>query len=409
MDIVLIIGMVWPEPQSSAAGVRMMQLVEYFLANKYRVHFASAARKNKFSFPLESLGVIAHEIHLNNDQFPVLLKTLNPRIVVFDRFVTEEQFGWQVDQEVPQAVKVLDTEDLHFLRHARHDQYKNPSQGFTLHTDFAKREIASIWRCDLSLIISEYEMGVLRDSFQVPKDKILYLPFLESPITKSDTNKWLPFEERKNIIFMGNFLHAPNWETVRILKTKVWPELRKLLPEAQLHIYGAYETPKVTQLHNEKERFLVKGRAEDARKTIGSFRLLLAPIPFGAGVKGKFIDAMRTGTPSITSSIGAEGMRGTLPWAGSIVDNKEDLLKATVQLYTHSDSWKKAQENGISILNKRYTEDSFIDSLTHQLNHLFVNLRTFREKHFLGEILKTNTINSLKYMSLWIQEKNKNT
>ncbi len=61
-------------------------------------------------------------------------------------------------------------------------------------------------------------------------------------------------------------------------------------------------TQKVLQLHNPKERFFIKGRAENAQDTMSTYKVLLAPINFGAGVKGKFVDAMQTGTPSVTSN-----------------------------------------------------------------------------------------------------------
>ncbi|RZK83270.1 MAG: glycosyltransferase, partial [Pedobacter sp.] len=115
---VLFIGLVWPEPTSSAAGTRIVQLVNLFLANGNEVHFASAALKGEFSFDLVSIGVINHDIKLNDSSFNHWIAVLNPAVVVFDRFMVEEQYGWRVQQECPNAVLILDTEDLHFLRHA---------------------------------------------------------------------------------------------------------------------------------------------------------------------------------------------------------------------------------------------------------------------------------------------------
>ena len=121
---VLFIGLVWPEPTSSAAGTRIIQLIQLFLANGDEVHFASAASKSDFSFELTTLGVIEHQIKLNDSSFNDWLKELNPFIVVFDRFMIEEQYGWRVQQECPNTLRILDTEDLHFLRHARQQAHK---------------------------------------------------------------------------------------------------------------------------------------------------------------------------------------------------------------------------------------------------------------------------------------------
>ena len=88
---------------------------------------------------------------------------------MFDRFMMEEQFGWRVDKYCPNALKILDTEDLQCLRNARHDAHK-AGREFShsdLHSDIAKREIAAILRSDISLIISHYEMQLLNDVFKV--------------------------------------------------------------------------------------------------------------------------------------------------------------------------------------------------------------------------------------------------
>lgn len=403
---VLFIGLVWPEPTSSAAGTRIVQLVQLFLANGDEVHFASAASKSEFSFDLESLGVINHDIKLNDSSFDTWLAELNPSLVVFDRFMVEEQYGWRVQESCPNAVRILDTEDLHFLRQARQTAFKHKKSltQIDLYNDVTKRELAAILRCDLSLIISQAEMEVLQ-TFNISPQILYYLPFLEEEITAS-TN-WNTFEERKDLIFIGNYLHEPNWQTLQYLKTAVWPLLRKKLPEATLHIYGAYASEKVTQLHNAREKFLVHGRAENARTTIAEHRILLAPLLFGAGAKGKFVDAMQTGTPIASSSVGAEGMANGLDWAGIINDNLEQLVDETAKLYHDQILWEKAQQNGIQIINQLYAKSKFEAPFLKQITHLEENLIEHRQQNFLGEVLKHHTMQSTKYMSLWIEEKNK--
>ena len=400
---VLFIGLVWPEPTSSAAGTRIIQLVNLFLANGEEVHFASAASKSDFSFDLESLGVIEHEIKLNDSSFNDWIRELNPATVVFDRFMIEEQYGWRVQQECPNALLVLDTEDLHFLRHARQNAIKSKAD-VDLYNVITKRELASILRCDLSLIISQTEMEILK-GFNISEQILHYLPFLEETITSTEHLK--TFEERKDFVFIGNYLHEPNWQTLQYLKTKAWPLLRKKLPEASLHIYGAYASEKVMQLNNPKENFLVHGRAESARATIAQYRILLAPLRFGAGAKGKFVDSMQTGTPIASSSIGAEGMAQGLDWAGIINDDLETFVNETVELYQNEDLWKQAQQNGIKIINELYAKDKFEGEFLERIAELEENLNKHRQQNFFGEILKHQSLQSTKYMSLWIEEKNK--
>lgn len=402
----LIIGMVWPEPGSSAAGTRMVQLVDLFLANGYQVTFASAASKSEFSYDFSHTTVAEQEIKLNDESFNTVLKALNPDIVLFDRFMIEEQYGWRVQQECPGALRILDTEDLHFLRQAR--QQSTKKQEITnLFSDIAKREIAAILRCDLSLIISEAEIKLLQEKFKIDPGLLYYLPFLEQQITADMTRKWIPFADRADFVFIGNFLHEPNWHTVQTLKTKVWPLLRKKLPEASLNIYGAYPTQKVWQLENKAERFFIRGRAANAQETIAKHKILLAPIQFGAGVKGKFIDAMLTGTPSVTTTIGAEAMKGSLAWNGFIEDDLTRFVEKAAQLYQRQSEWQSAQKQGIKIINERYAIAVFADPFIQKVNELLSGLIKHRQNNFIGQILNHHTLQSTKYMSLWIEEKNK--
>lgn len=406
----LIIGFVWPEPNSSAAGGRMMQLISLFKEQGFSITFASPAQDSDFMVDLESFGVDKKTIELNNYSFDLFIKELNPTIVLFDRFMMEEQFGWRVAENCPDALRLLDTEDLHCLRLARQKAFKekrlfNATDLFL--EDVAKREIASILRCDLSLMISEFEMELLESVFKIDKALFYYLPFLLESINSAGVQKLPLFEERKNFIFIGNFLHEPNWNAVQYLKETIWPLIRKQLPDAVLNIYGAYPSQKVLQLHNVKEGFLIMGRANDAQEVVKNARVVLAPLRFGAGIKGKLLEAMQCGTPSVTTIIGGESMHGDLPWNGSVTDDITDFTDKAVQLYQDKYIWLKAQQNGIAIINQRYFKELFEDDFAKKVGMLQTDLQKHRLTNFMGAMLQHHTLKSTKYMSLWIEAKNK--
>lgn len=409
MKKILIIGQVWPEPTSSAAGTRMIQLIDCFKKAEFEITFACAASKSDFSFDLKSKDVSEVEIKLNDESFNQFVKDLNPAIVLFDRFMIEEQYSWRVNQECPNALKILDTEDLHFLRNARQSASKKGID-FTnelLFSDLAKREVASILRSDLSLIISKKEIEILEKQFKINESLLYYLPFLEENISEEKVKFWKKFEERKHFMFIGNFIHEPNYNCVQVLKSEIWPILRKKLPKAELHIYGAYPTQKVLQLNNPTERFFVKGRAENAQETMSLYKVLLAPIQFGAGVKGKFVDTMQTGTPNVTTKIGAEAMQENLSWNGYIVNDTEDFIEKACLLYENEKQWEDAQNNGIEILNSHYNRHLFENKFLEKINDLEQNLIPHRNHNFIGQVLQHHTNQSTKYMSLWIEQKNK--
>lgn len=409
MKNLLIIGFVWPEPNSTAAGSRMLQLIDLFQKNGFAVTFVCAASKSEKSFNLETLNIQTFDIQLNNSSFDSLVKDLNPNLVLFDRFLTEEQFGWRIAETCPKAIRILDTEDLHFLRNARHVAFKKNEKVTLKHltSDLAKREIASIHRCDLTLIISEYEMKLLKKSFKIDNSLLHYVPFLLNKINPDTLRSYPTFQNRNHFISIGNFKHEPNWNSVQYLKTAIWPLIREKLPEAEMHIYGAYPTEKVQQLQNKKEGFIIKGRAENVEVVFTNARVCLAPLQFGAGLKGKLIDAMKFGTPSVTTKIGAEAMHNQLPWNGFIEDDPNTFASKSIELYTLENLWKNAQQNGIEIINSCFSKEKYERKLMNKIAVLQKNLEEHRQNNFIGAILLHHTLQSTKYLSKWIEEKNK--
>ena len=405
----LIIGAVWPEPNSTAAGTRMLQLIRLFLAAQYRITFASASAESSHRFPLEDLEVTLQNIELNHTSFDVFVEKLKPDTVLFDRFVMEEQFGWRVAKKCPEALRILDTEDLHCLRSARQQAVKAQKtfELTDLHSDIAFREIASIYRCDLSLMISSFEMELLENHFKVPKALLHYLPFLVDRLSEAEQDSLPSFSERQHFVTIGNFRHAPNWDSVLYLKQTIWPLLRKELPQAEMHVYGSYPPEKALQLQQPKEGFYVKGWAKDAKQVLRNSKVCLAPLRFGAGLKGKFIEAMCCGTPSVTTAVGAEGMCGSNPWGGEIADTPTALVSAAKALYTDSNLWRKAQINGFEILNKCFERNSFESSFAERISALEENLQSHRKQNFYGALLQHHSMRSTEYLSRWIAEKNK--
>ncbi|WP_114635314.1 glycosyltransferase [Vibrio splendidus] len=408
MKKVLAIGYVWPEPNSSAAGSHMMSLLRLFKRQGWSVEFATPAQETEHMIDLSEEGISSQSIQLNCDSFDQYIEELQPDVVMFDRFMMEEQFGWRVEKVCPNAFKLLDTEDLQFLRNARHEAVKKETELTKAHlySDLAKREIAAILRCDLSLIISSYEMELLQSEFNIDPKLLHHLPFMVDLNTLPESTK--SFEERKHFMTIGNFRHAPNWDAVLQLQ-KIWPKIRKQLPDTELHIYGSYPPPKATALHNPKTGFHIKGWAKDAQEVMEQARVCVAPLRFGAGIKGKLLDAMKLQTPNVTSEIGSEGMlpQGELQWPGAVAGDIDEFVEAAVALYKDEEKWLKAQSQCHAILEAHYEQNQLGDKLIERLTALESELESHRLDNFFGSMLKHHSMASTKYMSQWIAEKNK--
>ena len=405
----LIIGFIWPEPKSSAAGSRMLQLILEFQKQGYKITFSTTAKKSKNAFNLQSISVDVKSIELNSSSFDDFIKVLQPNIVLFDRFMTEEQFGWRVAEHCPNAVRILDTEDFHGLRKGRAEALKN-KEVFSikhLHNDTTKREVASIYRSDLSLIISEAEIDILVNDLGVKEELLYYLPFLLHPTSDEDALSLPSFENRQHFITIGNFLHPPNFDSVLYLKNEIWPQIRKALPSTQLHIYGSYESQKVTQLHNEKDGFLVKGFTDSVDEVMQTARVCLAPLRFGAGLKGKLIDAMQNGTPCVMTSIAVEGMFASYNANGLVSDEPYDFANKAVTLYNDCSQFSTFQNNGFIILKERFNVNRFSAKFSNKIHNILQNFQQYRQRNFTGQLLMHQSLQSTKYMSKWIEAKNK--
>lgn len=409
----------------------MMELLTLFCSQGWQVVFASAAALSEHRVDLSGLHIEEKSITLNSDSFDHFVAQYQPDIVLFDRFFSEEQFAWRVEKVCPTALRVLDTSDLHSLRYARQALFKQaqqtcaseedrnavgavvaaPSALATMmaSVDMAQREIASIYRSDLTLMISSFEMRILQEHFAVPA-MLLHHCTLMSHIRPTQSVADTPkFEQRQHFLSIGNFRHAPNWDSVLWLKHAIWPRIRQALPHAQLHLLGAYPPPKATALHKPQQGFHVLGWVDDALALMTQARVCLAPLRFGAGIKGKLADAMLCGTPSVTTSIGSEGMCEGQQWAGAIAQDTDGFASAAINLYQNTSEWQTAQMHGTKIIQNHFSRDDAGRDLLARLSSAKQQQINNREKNFTGLMLRHHLHKSTQYMSQWIAEKNKNT
>lgn len=411
MKKLVVIGFVWPEPATTAAGHRMVQLLEAFLGLGWSVTFATTATKTEYSIDLETLGLETAFLQLNHTSFDDFIRDQDPHYVIFDRFMVEEQFGWRVAEQVPRAMRILNTEDLHSLRKTREICHKN-DEDFSLRkwkwNAMTQREIASIYRSDLSLVVSTFEMDLLKNELNIPEILLHHLPFMLNETTEDIQKRWPTFKERTDFITYGNGKHTPNIDATIYLKEKIWPKIRQHLPDANLRIFGAYLPKAILNLHNPKEQFYVMGWKKNLDSEVRKARVLLAPLRFGAGIKGKIMDSLKNGTPVVTTKVGAEGMAlHFLPH--QLVDrmDAEGFVEAAIQLYSNQERWYRTQKKGTFSLNSNYSKKKLLPQLRQKLETIGGNLSGHRECNYVGILLQHQSLAATKYMGKWIEAKNK--
>ena len=398
----LILGKIWPEPSSTAAGRHTLDLIKSLGAAGWELHFASTAQVGPHSLDLDALGMATHRVQVNDSGFDRWIQSLMPDVVIFDRFMIEEQFGWRVEQQCPEALRVLDTSDLHCLREARQQQLKCGG-ALNLLNDLALREIAAILRSDLTLMISEYEVTLLQEVYGVPSRQIAYWPFgLDTPALDAPS-----FGARANFIMIGSFQHAPNLDAARWCKQHIWPLIRQVLSQVELHCYGSYGERYAAELHAPKQGFHYKGRAEHALETMSQYRVNLAPLRFGAGLKGKLFDGFETSTPSVTTPIGAEGIVvSAVDWGCSISEPAEDFAATAIQLYQDASQWHAVQACGRKLATERFNRSEWALRLPEIIESARAARECNRQLNFTGRMLRHHQHRSTEFMSRWIEAKN---
>lgn len=416
--------LVWPEPSSSAAGVRVDYLIRLFIREGFELHLSSTAEQGPYSALYEDLdGVYRHNLDPNSSVTSAKLAQINPDVVVFDRYPTEEQFSWHVMEACPKAIRILDTEDLHGLRRARQltlEELENKGgliqlyvaeheiKPTSVYNTIALREMVSMHRSDLSLVVSDVELSYAQKYYGIPTNQLMYLPILSSRL-------FGPFGLLNNDMsteacFIGNFKHAPNRDAVHFLRYQLWPHINKALSgqgdaNIECHIYGAYMDATMERLHNPSIGFHMKGRVDDVYSTMAGYGVLLAPLRFGAGVKGKILDAITMELPIVTTPIGIEGLSVHLDgvdFPGYVAKTVEEFKQSAVKCLSTSAQNRWNFPDHKKLVQRLDTE--YGNAFIAQVNNLIEGKN--RIQHPIKVMLEQNSQLAHRYLSKYIQLKN---
>ena len=409
MKRVVILGKNWPEAGTTAAGVRMMQLLHFFCKHAECVFFGSAAAKSPQSVNLQRLGIETKMIVLNSDRFDTWIEEIQPDMVVFDRFTTEEQYGWRVSRAAADAQLVLNTEDLHSLREAR-EEAVNGSLDFSpelwrKHRTTA-REVGSLLRCDLNLLVSEFEQEWIQKEIPGLQAYCEVVPFMY-PLLQAEKLVEMPgFEERHGFVFVGNGKHRPNQDGVRWFIQHLWPFIREQIPEATFSVAGAYWNSQWTQQFKKVKGVEFKGQVDPLSSFLSTYRINVLPLRYGAGIKGKLAEGMRAGCVSITTSQGIEGLKTPIDFPGMIKDQAADFVSEAVRFHQDQAQWEHMQGRIPAFFNANWSEEQGEEQLLKRLQELDANYRTHRQNNVLQRTILHHRLRSTEYLSRYIALKN---
>jgi hypothetical protein len=415
----LFLTQLWPEQNASGASTRTLQLIQFFLHRGWQVNVWSDAEPNGHEQVLRDVGCQTLRVAPNDDSFDAELVAVDPQMVVFDRFSMEEKFSFRILRNCPNALRVLDTVDLHSVRLARGKQIKQfkqlkeqgdavlccPDLDFESYTDQSdgtwERELAAILRSDLVLVVSDYERDLLVHQLKVPQEILLLCRLTYPPRMMAAPG----FEERQGFVALGCFRHPPNVDAFNYLSRIFWPRLRGRLPNAILHVWGSHMGPSAPIQSSRQAGIFVKGHAPSAFLALEQARVHLALVRYGAGIKSKISDSFFAGTPSVTTRIGAEGMLDGADFPGFVSSALDEAIEHAVLLHEDKTVWQEKASLCGAVLHASYDEKSTLKPLEEKVNSILQNLPGQRRYNPLGRVLWHQSFRSTEYFSRWIQTK----
>jgi glycosyltransferase involved in cell wall biosynthesis len=244
---------------------------------------------------------------------------------------------------------IFDTVDLHFLRTDREAQITDNPETREKARQKEELEYDLIDQADETWVVSGVEQKLLREA-RPDKSIEIVSTIVEVPGSKT------PFALRRDWLFIGGFQHTPNIDAVLFFVKDIYSLVSEHLPDAKFYIIGDKAPPEVAALAT--ERIVVAGLQRDVRPFFDSVRLSIAPLRFGAGVKGKINQSMAFGVPVVATSLAIEGMELQDREEILVADEPENFARALIELYESEELWKRLSQNGISKTQELYSTDA---------------------------------------------------
>ena len=253
----------------------------------------------------------------------------------------------EIREEMPNVRILFHIADLHYLRQSREAALLGSRSGRIAAMMAKSTELELIAKVDCTIVHTPVEAGIIKE--QVPVSNVIEIPWITELSPSS-----VGFEARHDIMFLGGFGHQPNVDAVQHFAAHIWPLLLPRLPEkARLVVVGAAPPPSILALEN--DRITITGYVEDLQDSFDAARIFVAPLRYGAGIKGKVIEALRRGTPSVISPIAAEGIGLTDGVETIVAESDEAFAERVAQLYGDREAWQRMQAAGYAFVEGRFS------------------------------------------------------
>ncbi len=332
---ILFIDATTPEPDQDSGSVRLTALFQICRELGFGVTFFADNRAyaGRYTRNLQQHGIeVLYQPWL--DSLHDFFKTRGSEFdyVFISRHYVAVNYISMLKRHCPTAKFIFDTVDLHYLRERRLAQLEN-SQPLKRTAEQTRRsELSVIRAADATLVVSTVEQEVLAD--EVPGEIVQVLSNIHDvPGSRKG------FAERRDLFFVGGYQHPPNVDAACWFVTEIWPLVHRQLPQARFHLIGSKAPEKVRSL--QAEGLVFHGFVESLDQFLDGCRLAVAPLRYGAGIKGKVNMSMAHGQPVVATPAAVEGLFAEHEREVLIAAEPAAFASEVVRLYQDQALWER--------------------------------------------------------------------
>jgi GT2 family glycosyltransferase/glycosyltransferase involved in cell wall biosynthesis len=348
---ILVIDHHVPMPDKDSGSVRMFQILKLLRQLGHRTTFIpdNLAYEPPYTCDVQRRGTkVVYHPYVKKVRDYLLTHGPVFDAVVLSRCDFARKHIADVRLHAPQSRIIFDTVDLHYLREDREARLTRDLDVRRKAQDKEQLEHELIEQADETWVVSPVEQQLLREKWP-NKSVQLVSNIVDIPGSKT------PFALRRDYLFIGGFQHRPNTDAVLFFVQEIYPMVSEHLRDAKFYIIGGNPPPEVVALAT--ERIIVAGLQRDVRPFFDSVKLSIAPLRFGAGVKGKINQSMAFGVPVVATSLAIDGMELTDRQEILVADKPEDFARALIELYESEELWRRLSENAIRKTQALYSAD----------------------------------------------------
>ncbi len=348
---ILVIDHHLPMPDRDSGSLRMFQILKILQQLGHRITFIpdNVANIPPYAAELQKRGIeVFYHPYVKSVRQYLEEHGHTLDVVILSRCDFAKKYIADVRLHAPQSRIIFDTVDLHFLRQGREAEVTQDAEIKSSASAKHQLEYALIDEADETWVVSAFEQKLLRE--ERPEKSIQIVSNIVD-VHGSAT----PFSLRGDFLFIGSFQHTPNSDAVIFFTKEIYPLVRQGLPDAKFYIIGDKAPPSIIALGD--ENIIIAGHQPDVRPYFDCVKLSVAPLRFGAGVKGKINQSMGFGTPVVATSIAVEGMDLRDREDVLIADTPADFARALIDLYQSEELWERVSRNGLEKTKALYSRD----------------------------------------------------